>query len=113
MNQDQTKGDQCPGRACRFAAGLFGIIGVLALGALPARSADMVEYNRDIRPILSENCYYCHGPDPKHREADLRLDIRDAALANEAFIPGNPDESELVIRILSDDAFEKMPPPKT
>jgi hypothetical protein len=74
---------------------------------LPAK----VEFNRDIRPILSDNCFYCHGNDPNHREGKLRLDLRDEALAKEAFIPGKPKESELVFRILSDDEDELMPPP--
>ena len=72
-----------------------------------------VRFNRDIRPLLSENCYYCHGPDPKHREGKLRLDDRVAALAKEAFIPGKPDDSELIKRILTTDEDDLMPPPKT
>ena len=72
-----------------------------------------VHFNRDIRPLLSENCYYCHGPDPKHREGKLRLDDRAAALAKEAFIPGKPDDSELIKRILTTDEDDLMPPPKT
>ncbi len=70
-----------------------------------------VAFNRDIRPILSENCYPCHGPDAKHREADLRLDVRDVALSAKAIVPGSPDESELVARIFSQSADEVMPPP--
>jgi len=70
-----------------------------------------VEFNRDIRPILSDNCFYCHGPDPKHREAELRLDIRDEALAHKAFIPGKATESALFARIRSTDPDEQMPPP--
>src|SRR6516165_6113274 len=91
-----------------------GAISILVLALLPATawSADKVEFNRDIRPILSENCFFCHGPDKKHRDSGLRLDIRDEAVAKEAIVPGNPDDSELVVRIFSDDDFEKMPPPK-
>lgn len=70
-----------------------------------------VEFNRDIRPILSENCYRCHGPDPKHREADLRLDVREVAVSAKAIVPGNPDKSELVARIFNPNADEMMPPP--
>jgi hypothetical protein len=74
-----------------------------------------VTFNRDIRPILSANCFFCHGPDPKHREADLRLDVREAALADHdgrrAIVPGKPEESELLARITSHDADLQMPPP--
>ncbi len=74
-------------------------------------SAAKVEFNRDIRPILSDNCFYCHGPDKNHRKAKLRLDLRDEALARKAFIPGNAEESELVKRLTSADPEEVMPPP--
>ena len=79
--------------------------------AAQATAADPVQFNRDIRPILSDNCFYCHGPDPKHREADLRLDIREEALAMEAFVPGKPDASALIDRILTTDEDDLMPPP--
>jgi hypothetical protein len=82
------------------------------LASLPlAAPAAEISFNRDIRPILSENCFYCHGQDANKRKADLRLDSRDAALAKNAFIPGNPDESELVKRLVSSDPDEVMPPP--
>ncbi|HEY1064818.1 MAG TPA: DUF1549 domain-containing protein, partial [Pirellulales bacterium] len=82
------------------------------LASVRADAADgRVEFNRDVRPILSDRCFYCHGPDASHREADLRLDLREAALASEAFTPGKPDESALIERIVSDDADELMPPP--
>lgn len=70
-----------------------------------------IVFNRDVQPILSDNCFYCHGNDPKHREADLRLDIRDEALKAEAFIPGKAAKSELVSRILTNDEDDLMPPP--
>jgi hypothetical protein len=72
-----------------------------------------VEFNRDIRPILSENCYACHGPDKNRRKAQLRLDERSSALAKQAIVPGNSDESDLVARVQSDDADEQMPPPSS
>ena len=62
-----------------------------------------IEYNRDIRPILAENCFACHGPDSAARKAGLRIDQRDAALEMKAIVPGNPDESEMIRRILTDD----------
>ena len=80
------------------------------LGRPTARAGD-VEYNRDIRPILRETCFRCHGPDSGSRKADLRLDKRDDAIKAGAITPGNIDKSELVNRILSDDPEEVMPPP--
>jgi len=81
-----------------------------------ADAAEKLEYNRDVRPILSENCFACHGFDKAKREAGLRLDTRDGALmeadsGEPAIKPGNPSESELVRRILATDEDEVMPPP--
>jgi hypothetical protein len=70
-----------------------------------------VDFNRDVRPILSNNCFKCHGPDEKERKAKLRLDTPDGA--KKALTPGNPDESELIVRVKSDDAEMVMPPPKS
>src|SRR5262249_50472987 len=81
--------------------------------AAGAVKGSRVEFNRDIRPILSENCYACHGPDKNRRKAKLRLDQRASALATQAIVPGRPDESELVARVLSDDAEQMMPPPSS
>ncbi|MBX3178813.1 MAG: DUF1553 domain-containing protein [Candidatus Hydrogenedentes bacterium] len=82
-------------------------------GGAPPTSADPLEYNRDIRPILSRNCFNCHGPDSAARKAGLRLDDRDAALAERAIVPGDPDASALVARIFADDANDLMPPPES
>lgn len=76
-----------------------------------ADSPGALQFNRDIRPILAENCYYCHGNDPKHRMADLRLDVREDAIGGGAVEPGDPDSSLLIDRIFSDDADILMPPP--
>jgi hypothetical protein len=88
-----------------------------AESAAPANRPERVEYNRDVRPILSQNCFFCHGPDEKHREAELRLDLRDAAITglqgHAAIVPGKPDESMLLRRIGSTDADERMPPPQS
>ena len=78
-----------------------------------AAPAEPVRFNRDIRPILSGNCIFCHGPDANHRKGKLRLDLRDAALAAKAFVPGKPEESELVKRIRTHDETEIMPPPES
>ena len=74
-----------------------------------------IDFNRDIRPILSNRCWKCHGPDEKERQAGLRFDSRDGVLAKlesgkVAVVAGKPEESELVRRITSDDADERMPP---
>ena len=78
-----------------------------------SQAAERIDFNRDIRPLLSDNCFACHGPDANHREADLRLDQRDSLLDVERaiVISENPDESELLARIISDDPDVKMPPP--
>ena len=72
-----------------------------------------VEFNRDIRPILSDNCFQCHGPDKAHRKADLRLDVREEAIRQEAFVPGKPEKSGLIKRLHSTDGDEVMPPPES
>src|ERR1051326_7006237 len=77
------------------------------------RSDRTISYNHDIRPILSDNCFYCHGPDPNKRKAKLRLDIREEALSKEAFVPGQPEKSELIRRIFATDPEDMMPPPKS
>lgn len=69
-----------------------------------------LEYNRDIRPILAENCFACHGPDSASRKADLRLDQFDAAVDSGAIIPGDAESSEAIVRILTEDADALMPP---
>src|SRR5476649_1133076 len=70
-----------------------------------------IEYNRDVRPILAENCFACHGADSAARKAKLRLDQRDAAIERGALTPGKPDASEMVTRIfLKEDDEELMPP---
>ncbi|MCR9247866.1 MAG: PSD1 and planctomycete cytochrome C domain-containing protein [bacterium] len=81
-------------------------------GAAPA-----VRFGRDIRPILSDKCFRCHGPDAGTRAADLRLDVRAAAVADRdggaAIVPGNPEESLLWHRVTATDSGERMPPPES
>src|SRR3954468_2311443 len=82
--------------------------------AIASSAADTaLQYNRDVRPILFENCLSCHGPDSASRQADLRLDKLEVAVEKKAIVPGKPDQSEMIRRILSDDADEQMPPPAT
>ncbi len=69
---------------------------------------ESVQYNRDIRPILSDNCFECHGPDAAKRKADLRLDIGDEGKS--VVVAGKPEASELFKRISHSDSQEKMPP---
>ncbi len=94
---------------------MFRTLILLALLAAPAIADDApaVDFNRDVRPILSDNCFYCHGPDPSHREAGLRLDIRDEAIEYGAITPSEVDASELVARIFDEDADVIMPPPNS
>ncbi|MFM9001395.1 MAG: PSD1 and planctomycete cytochrome C domain-containing protein [Opitutia bacterium] len=84
---------------------------LLLLAATAA--ARPVDYNEDVRPILAENCFYCHGPDGNKRKSDLRLDVRADALTAKAFAPGDPDASEMIKRLLSNDPEEVMPPPNS
>ena len=74
---------------------------------------EKIEFNRDVRPILSDKCFLCHGPDAGTRKGKLRLDVREDALARNAFVPGKPAESEMLLRILSNEGDEVMPPPET
>ena len=69
-----------------------------------------IGFNQSIRPILSDNCFACHGPDAGQRKGKLRLDARDAAIERKAIIPGKPDDSELIKRIFTDEADDLMPP---
>ena len=78
---------------------------------------ETVEFNRDIRPILSEKCFACHGPDAEAREANLRLDTEEGAkkmradYEHPAVVPGSPEESALIQRITHSDPEKRMPPP--
>ena len=98
-----------PALALAAAASTAAPAGTVSASAATPPAA--LSFNRDIRPILSENCFHCHGPDKNHREANLRLDDRDAAIADFAWVPGSPDTSEAIQRILSTDPDEQMPPP--
>ncbi len=92
------------------AAACFLLPGAVAAQAASGEAA-AVDFNRDIRPILAENCFYCHGQDPAKREAGLRLDDRDAAVEAGAIVPGDPGASTMLERIHSTDPDVQMPPP--
>src|SRR5918993_3173313 len=78
------------------------------------RAADPpVDFARDVRPILAHHCWTCHGPDEKARQAGLRLDLREPAVAKKAVVPGDPSKSKLVSRVLDPDEDRVMPPPET
>src|SRR5215471_1803331 len=86
--------------------------------ANPRGAAPAVDFNREIRPILTENCFKCHGPDDGARKAKLRFDIRSEALkpaksGSVPIVPGAPDKSELVARITASDPDDRMPPIKS
>jgi hypothetical protein len=86
---------------------------VVTLPAGPLCAADKPQYNRDVRPILAENCFACHGPDKMARKGKLRLDVRDEAIKAGALVPGKPEESGLVERIFTSDKRDLMPPVKS
>ena len=79
--------------------------------AADLRAEDPAFFSREVLPILSENCFSCHGPDESHRKADLRLDLHDGAL--QAIKAGEPDSSELIARVITEDNETLMPPPSS
>src|SRR5829696_10145353 len=88
----------------------------IVLSAQPAApaGAQKVDFNRDVRPILADHCFQCHGPDAQKRKADLRLDVDPTAQKRDAavIVPGKPNESELIRRVSADDPRDRMPPMK-
>ncbi|MGE5191520.1 MAG: DUF1549 domain-containing protein, partial [Deltaproteobacteria bacterium] len=100
----------------RFFCGFWLAMSVAA-GAVAARADDKIDFARDIRPILSDACFLCHGPDDAQRKADLRMDTRQGAFGQRdgaaPFVPGKPEDSEAWVRMTSDDPTMRMPPPKS
>jgi len=86
------------------------VVAAYSLTSSIGNADDRITFNRDVRPILSDKCFFCHGPDSAKREAELRLDVRDVAVASGAIVPDKPAESEMLRRILSHDPDEQMPP---
>ncbi|HYT93695.1 MAG TPA: PSD1 and planctomycete cytochrome C domain-containing protein [Gemmataceae bacterium] len=114
-----------PTRTATYILIAFGVAVLLPWQSSPAHSAGEksaaqtpIDFNRQIRPILSESCFTCHGPDEKERKAKLRLDTREGGLkelrdGGFAIVPGHANKSELLVRITTKAASERMPPPKT
>ena len=99
-------------------AGILMALSARAAEPAPTDNRPLVDYNRDVRPILSKNCFACHGQDETHREQGLRLDVREEALKElksgaVAIVPGAPDDSELISRLTENDATLRMPPRKS
>jgi hypothetical protein len=107
------------GRLFVAALGLAAAVATATSVGDPAvgETATRLDFNRDVRPILSDRCFACHGPDAEDRQAGLRLDVRDAAVAEldsgaTAVVPGDPTHSEIIARITSTDPDVVMPPPR-
>jgi hypothetical protein len=102
--------------AYRFPTMSFGrsflILFLLLAAGRSVDAAKRIDFNRDVRPVLSDKCFFCHGPDRKHRKAGLRLDD-EAAAKKEVIVPGQPDAGEFIKRILTADPDERMPPPES
>ncbi len=98
-----------------FALRIVVLFLVVSVSVVAESADEVVRFNRDVRPILAKNCFACHGPDEGTREANLRLDLSEGATAvldgRRAVVPGQPEKSELVARIESDDPDLRMPPP--
>lgn len=92
-------------RLCAIVCAIFSLFAVCSTCA-----AEKIGYNKDIRPILSDKCFHCHGFDQKTRKGKFRLDVREDAVAKGAIVPGKPAESELIKRILSTSEDDVMPP---
>ncbi|HET6248881.1 MAG TPA: PSD1 and planctomycete cytochrome C domain-containing protein [Tepidisphaeraceae bacterium] len=94
-------------------------VGLIAAPAFGAEAAipQTIDFNRDVRPIFSDNCYFCHGPDKNKRKAELRLDTRAGIFStikdHHTVVPGKPGESELFRRVIETDPDERMPDPKS
>ena len=109
---------------CRLADSFFrrgqGVWRLLCLAVMPAEFGfvgevcSAVDFDREVRPILAEHCFSCHGPDGEQRKAGLRLDTREGLLGSLGrlgpFLPGKPEKSAAIARILAEDAAERMPP---
>lgn len=105
-------------RSAAILLGACGLVVAPGLSAAEAAKPGAIDFNRQIRPILSDNCFACHGPDDQTRKAKLRLDTKDGALAagksgEIAVVPGHSSKSEIIARALTKDEESVMPPPKS
>src|SRR5215467_14024156 len=102
-------------RVTREHSCLFAVLAAALSASATAAEPAKINFSRDILPILSDNCFACHGPDQSQRKADLRLDTKEGALRsdNPVIVSGNSGESEIISRIVSGDPEEVMPPPKS
>lgn len=94
---------------CDFAWPLVFVFALQTIVCTDLSAAEKIDFDRQVRPILSDKCYHCHGPDAEARQAELRLDLG-SEVPDYVIIPGAPDECELVRRIVSEDDDERMPP---
>ncbi len=110
-----------PGKYCGcrwlWLLALLALVGVVRAAEVPRAKGKQIDFNRDIRPILSDHCYSCHGPDEGRRKAGLRLDVQEDAFrvlksGNRALVAGDLKASTLVERVTQSDPDEIMPPPK-
>ena len=102
-------------RLCMLLAAICCAMSSLSAEEGVPRHTSRVDFARQIRPLLADTCFTCHGPDSQNRETDLRLDTKDGAFAElggyHAIVPGDTEESEMLRRLRSDDPDERMPPP--
>ena len=123
VQTNRTRANNCVKMEVRYSLGAilnfmklvlqFSLVLILQLGD---SSADELSFTRDVRPILSDRCFHCHGPDADNQDSEFRLDSEEHALADlggyAGIVPGNLNESELHLRIRSKDESERMPPPE-
>ena len=105
---------QCSGLASGAWVAVLLLVSVVAAAPSATEPAESVDFQRDVRPILSDNCFQCHGPDSKTRMAELRLDTREGAFAQREngtpIVAGDPQASLLYQRIATKDPARRMPP---
>src|SRR5438128_12530871 len=98
-----------------LGAALAATISFTSANQVAAVMQNTISFNRDIRPILADTCFLCHGPDKNSRKAGLRLDLREEAIRKTKsgiipIVPGKPEDSEIIRRVFATDEYEVMPP---